>query len=200
MYVPELGPNVPSRGNAFSRLLGRTALAVLGWRFEGTMPNEPKFVAIVAPHTSNWDFFVGVGALFSLGIRVSFLGKDSIFRGPAGPIMRWLGGIAVDRSVSRDRVAEMVDVFKSRDRLVVGITPEGTRKKVSDWRTGFYHVANGARVPILPVAFDYTRKVIVFFPPLIPTGDAKADVEYLKGLYRPSMARQPDKFWITSEG
>jgi 1-acyl-sn-glycerol-3-phosphate acyltransferase len=200
MYVPKLGPNVPSRGNAFSRALGRTALAVSGWRFEGDIPDVPKFVAIVAPHTSNWDFFVGVGALFSLGIRVSFLGKDSIFRGPPGLIMRWLGGIAVDRSVSRDRVAEMVDVFKSRDRLVIGITPEGTRKKVADWRTGFYHVANGARVPILPVAFDYARKVIVFFPPFIPTGDVEADVEFLKGLYRPSMARQPDKFWVTKEG
>ena len=200
MLVPELGPNVPSRGNAFSRTLGRTALAIWGWRFEGTIPNVPKFVVIVAPHTSNWDFFVGVGALFSLGIRISFLGKDSIFRGPGGLIMRWLGGIPVDRSVSRDRVAEMVDVFKSRDHLVVGLTPEGTRKKVKEWKTGFYHVAKGAQVPILPVAFDYARKTIVFFPPFNPTGDAKADIEFLKRLYRPSMARRPDKFWVTGEG
>lgn len=200
MYVPELGPNVPSRGNAFSRSLGRTALAISGWRFEGTMPDLPKFVAIVAPHTSNWDFFVGVGALFSLGLRISFLGKDSIFRGPGRPILRWLGGIAVDRSVSRDRVAEMIDVFRSRERLVIGITPEGTRKKVADWKSGFYHVAKGADVPILPVAFDYSRKTIVFFPPFNPTGDAKADIEFLKGLYRPVMASRPDKFWATAEG
>lgn len=200
MYVPELDPNVPARGNALSRSLGRTALAVSGWRFEGTLPPLPKFVVIVAPHTSNWDFFVGVGALFSLGIRISFLGKDSIFRGPLGPMMHWLGGIAVDRSVSRDRVAEMIDVFRSRDQLVIGITPEGTRKKVTDWRTGFYHVAKGADVPIVPVAFDYSRKTIVFFPPFKPTADAKADIAYLKGLYRPEMAQRPEKFWVTAQG
>jgi 1-acyl-sn-glycerol-3-phosphate acyltransferase len=167
---------------------------------EGVIPPLPKFVVILAPHTSNTDFFVGVGAIFSLGIRVSFLGKDSLFGGLQGPIMRWLGGIAVDRSVSRDRVAEMVDVYKSRDRLVIGLTPEGTRKKVADWRTGFYHVAKGADVPILPVAFDYSRKRIIFFPAFRPTGDARADIEFLKGLYRPSMAKRPDNFWVTAEG
>lgn len=200
MYVPELDPNVPARGNAFSRALGRTALAVSGWGFEGTLPPLPKFVVIVAPHTSNWDFFVGIGTVFSLGIRISFLGKDSIFRGPLGPMMRWLGGIAVNRSVSRDRVAEMVDVFRSRDRLVVGLTPEGTRKKVADWRTGFYHVAKGADVPIVPVAFDYSQKKIIFFPAFTPTGDAKRDIEFLKGLFRPAMAQRPENFWVAAEG
>lgn len=200
MYVPELDPNVPSRGNAFSRTLGRTALALSGWRMEGTLPPLPKFVVIVAPHTSNWDFFVGIGVLFSLGIRLSFLGKDSIFRGPLGPMMRWLGGIAVDRSVSRDRVAEMVEVLRSRDRLVVGLTPEGTRKKVADWKTGFYHVAKGANVPILPVAFDYSRKKIIFSPAFTPTGDAKRDIEFLKGLFQPAMAQRPENFWIIAEG
>jgi 1-acyl-sn-glycerol-3-phosphate acyltransferase len=199
MYVPVLGPNVPARGNAFSRALGRTALAISGWHFEGTLPDLSKFVVIVAPHTSNWDFFIGVGAVFSLGIRISFLGKDSIFRGPMGVVMRWLGGIAVDRSVSRDRVAEMIDVFKSRDRLVFGLTPEGTRKKVTKWKTGFYHVAKGAQVPILPVAFDYSRKAIVFFPPFNPTGNARADNDFLKGIYRPSMAKRPENFWATAE-
>lgn len=164
------------------------------------MPPLPKFVVIVAPHTSNWDFFVGIAVVYSLGIRISFLGKDSLFRGPLGPMMRWLGGIAVDRSVSRDRVAEMVEVFGSRDRLVVGLTPEGTRKKVADWKTGFYHVAKGANVPILPVAFDYSRKKIIFFPAFTPTGDAKRDIEFLKALFQPAMAQRPENFWVTAEG
>jgi 1-acyl-sn-glycerol-3-phosphate acyltransferase len=200
MHVPELDPSVPSRGNVFSRTLGRTALGLSGWRMEGMLPPLPKFVVIVAPHTSNWDFFVGIGAVFALGLRISFLGKDSLFRGLQGPIMRWLGGIAVDRSVSRDRVAEMVEVFRSRDRLVVGVTPEGTRKKVADWKTGFYHVAKGANVPILPVAFDYSRKKIIFFPAFTPTGDAKRDIEFLKGLFQPAMARRTGNFWVTAEG
>ena len=164
------------------------------------MPPLPKFVVIVAPHTSNWDFFIGIATVYALGIRISFLGKDSLFRGPLGPMMRWLGGIAVDRSVSRDRVSEMVDVFRSRDRLVVGLTPEGTRKKVGDWKTGFYHVARGANVPIVPVAFDYSQKKIIFFPAFTPTGDAKRDIEFLKRLFRPGMAQRPQNFWATAEG
>jgi 1-acyl-sn-glycerol-3-phosphate acyltransferase len=200
MYVPQLDPKVPSRGNAFTRTLGRTALNLAGWRMEGTLPPLPKFVVIVAPHTSNWDFFVGIAAVYALGIRISFLGKDSLFRGPLGPMMRWLGGIAVDRSVSRDRVAEMVDVFRNRDRVVVGLTPEGTRKRVPDWKTGFYHVARGANVPVVPVAFDYSQKKIIFFPPFTPTGDAKRDIEFLKGLFLPAMAHRPGNFWVTPEG
>ena len=167
---------------------------------EGTLPHLPKFVVIVAPHTSNWDFFVGIGAVYALGIRISFLGKDSLFRGPLGPMMRWLGGIAVDRSVSRDRVAEMVDVFRSRDQLVVALTPEGTRKKVAGWKTGFYHVAKGADVPIVPVAFDYSQKKIVFFPAFTPTGDANRDIDLLKSLFQPRMAQRPQNFWVTSGG
>jgi len=200
MYVPQLDPKVPSRGNAFTRTLGRTALNLAGWRMEGALPPLPKFVVIVAPHTSNWDFFVGIAAVYALGIRISFLGKDSLFRGPLGPMMRWLGGIAVDRSVSRDRVAEMVDVFRNRDRLVVGLTPEGTRKKVPDWKTGFYHVARGANVPVVPVAFDYSQKKIIFFSAFTPSGDAKRDIEFLKGLFRPAMAQRPGNFWVTPAG
>jgi 1-acyl-sn-glycerol-3-phosphate acyltransferase len=194
MKVPELGPQVPNRGNAFSRWLGRGAFSLSRWRFIGALPNLPKFVVIVAPHTSNWDFFVGVGALFSLGIRVSFLGKDSIFRGPPGAILRWLGGIPVDRSVSRDRVAEMVGVFQGRDRLVVGLTPEGTRKLVSQWKTGFYHVARGASVPIVPVAFDYGRKAVVIGEPFYPSGNLDSDMAQLHAFYSGVTAKRPENF------
>lgn len=193
--MTELASNIPSRGNAISRWLGRGAYALSGWRIQGALPDLPKFVLIVAPHTSNWDFFVGVGALFSLGLRVSFLGKDSLFTGPKGPIMRWLGGIAVDRSVSKDRVAEMIEVFRNHDRLVVGLTPEGTRKKVKSWKTGFYHVARGAGVPIVPVYFDYSKKTVGIGPPFYPTSDVDSDIAYLQGLYHAEMGRRPEKFW-----
>lgn len=158
------------------------------------MPDLPKFVLIVAPHTSNWDFFVGVGALFALGLRVSFLGKDSLFRGPAGPILRWLGVMPIDRSVSRDRVTEMVDTFREHDRLIFGVTPEGTRKRVTEWKTGFYHVASGAGVPIVPVAFDWARKAVIIGPPFYPTGDATREIATIRGFFSGVTAKRPENF------
>ena len=194
MHVPPLGPNVPRRGNFVSRWLGRTAFAAGGWQFSGALPDLPKFVVIVAPHTSNWDFFVGIAAVFALGLRISFLGKDSIFRGPPGAILRWLGGIPVDRSVSRDRVSEMVEVFGDHERLVVGVTPEGTRKRVTEWKTGFYHVACGAGVPIVPVAFDYAKKTVMLMEAFNPTGDVEGDIAKLRRLYSGVTARHPENF------
>ncbi len=177
-----------------SRWLGRSTFAVGGWQFSGALPDLPKFVVIVAPHTSNWDFFVGIAAVFALGLRISFLGKDSIFRGPPGVILRWLGGIPVDRSVSRDRVSEMVEVFGDHEHLVVGVTPEGTRKRVTEWKTGFYHVARGADVPIVPVAFDYARNTVMLMEAFTPTGDTEADITKLRALYSHVTARHPENF------
>jgi 1-acyl-sn-glycerol-3-phosphate acyltransferase len=194
MSFPELGRNVPSRGNAFSHWLGRFSYRLSGWKVIGNLPDIPKFVLIVAPHTSNWDFFVGVGALFGLGLKLSFLGKDSLFVPPAGSILRWLGGMPVDRSVSHDRVAEMVDAFKRHDRLVFGLTPEGTRRRVEEWKTGFYHVAVGANVPIVPVAFDYGKKAIVIGEPFHPTGNASADFAKLRSFFADVTPKRPENF------
>lgn len=194
MEIPKLGPNIPSRGNAFSHWLGRTAYALTGWHFVGPFPNLPKFVLIVEPHTSNWDFFVGLGALFALGIDVSFLGKDSLFRPPLSPILRWLGGIPVDRSVHRDRVAEMVTAFREHDRLILVLAPEGTRKRVKEWRTGFYHVAAGANVPIVPVAFDYGKKAIIIFDTFYPTGNADKDIAAIRALFANVTPKHPENY------
>jgi 1-acyl-sn-glycerol-3-phosphate acyltransferase len=177
-------------------MIGRIGLSVSGWRFEGTVPNEPKFVIIVVPHTSNWDFIVGVEALFSLGFRISFLGKHTLFKWPLGVFMRWLGGVAVERSVSRDRVADTIAAFDSADQLILAVAPEGTRKPVKDWKTGFYHVAHGAHVPIVPVAFDYGRKIIRLYPPFWTTGDADGDIRLIKSQYAGVVARNPDNFLL----
>jgi len=196
MEVPSLGAAVPRRGNSISRTIGRIGLSVSGWRFEGTVPNEPKFVIIVVPHTSNWDFIVGVEALFSLGFRISFLGKHTLFKWPLGVFMRWLGGVAVERSVSRDRVADTIAAFDSADQLILAVAPEGTRKPVKDWKTGFYHVAHGAHVPIVPVAFDYGRKIVRLYPPFWTTGDADGDIRLIKSQYAGVVARNPDNFLL----
>lgn len=160
------------------------------------MPNEPKFVIVVVPHTSNWDFCVGVAALFALGFRVSFLGKHTLFKGPLGMFMRWLGGIPVDRSVSRDRVGESVQAFKSNEKLILAVAPEGTRKRVAKWKSGFYYVAHGAGVPIVPVAFDYGSRIVRIGAPLLPTGNREADIETLKSFFRNVVPRRPENFEI----
>ena len=197
MNVPLLGGRVPRRGNAFEHWLGRTMMTLTGWKFEGTIPNEPKFVMIVAPHTSNWDFFVGLWAYFALGFKATFLAKHTVFVWPAAPFLRWLGGVPVNRSVSRDRVAESVDVFNASEQMVLIIAPEGTRKFVPDWKTGFYHVAQGAHVPVVPVAFDFEHKVIRIFPPFRTTGNADADIGALKSIYRGIKGKHPENFALS---
>jgi 1-acyl-sn-glycerol-3-phosphate acyltransferase len=169
-------------------------MRLTGWDFEGALPNEPKFVIIVAPHTSNWEFPLGVAALFTLGFRISFLGKHTIFRWPLGPFMRWLGGIPVERSISRDRVAEAVGAFNAADQLILVIAPEGTRKLVPRWKTGFYHIAHGAQVPIVPIFFDFRRKVIGLLPPFTTTGDQDGDISRIKEFFRGVTARHPENY------
>ena len=194
MKVPQLRPNVPARGNALSHALGRASYALTGWHFIGELPDLPKFVLIIAPHTSNWDFFVGLGALFALGIKLEFLGKDSIFRWPVAPVLRWLGGIPVNRSMSQDQVSQSVAAFNSRDKLILGVAPEGTRKRVEEWKTGFYHVARGAGVPIVPVAFDYAKKAIIIGDPFTPTRDVTGDIEKLRGFFSNVTTKRPENY------
>jgi 1-acyl-sn-glycerol-3-phosphate acyltransferase len=145
------------------------------WRIDGAIPNLTKLVIIAAPHTSNWDF-VGISAKLALGLRVTFLGKDSLFHFPLGWLMRRWGGIPVDRSASHDVVSGIVTEFARSDRLVLAVAPEGTRKRVDRWRTGFYHIAHGAGVPIVPVALNFGERAIQIGAPFTTTGDLEADI------------------------
>jgi 1-acyl-sn-glycerol-3-phosphate acyltransferase len=192
--VPVLGERVPQRGNALMRAIGLLALRVTGWRFEGDFPNIPKFVLIVAPHTSNWDFPVGLQAMFVLGLRCVFLGKHTLFRWPFGPFMRWLGGVPVDRSSAHNIVYQTTALFRNSERLVWIVSPEGTRKKLPRWRTGFWFVARGAGVPIVPIAFDYSTKTFRLFPPFVTTDDRDADFAILQSWFRADMAKHPAQF------
>ena len=178
--LPILGPQIPRSGSVISRTIGRGMLAVMGWRVTGAIPDRPKLVIIAAPHTSNWDFFVAIAAKLALGIDVRWLGKDSLFAGPLGLVMRALGGLPVDRSSSHDVVSQIVERFARADRLVIGIAPEGTRKRVERWRTGFYHIAHGAGVPIVPVALNFGERAIQLGEPFVPSGDVEKDVAALQ--------------------
>jgi 1-acyl-sn-glycerol-3-phosphate acyltransferase len=174
---------MPRRGNAFSRALGRTLLALGGWRIEGEFPDRAKMVAIVAPHTSNWDFLVGISAVWALGLRVRFIGKHTLFHGPLGWLMRWFGGIPVNRAAPQGFVPQAVEAMRMTDAIFLAITPAGTRSSTRPWKSGFYHIAHAARVPILPVAFDGSRRTIRLLAPFETSGDYAREIPQLRALY-----------------
>lgn len=169
------------RGQQLSRYL----LQRLGWQIEQEVQVLPqKYVLIAAPHTSNWDFVIGILARSALGLSINFVGKDSLFRGPWGVLFRWLGGHPVDRSRRSRYVDGVVRLFEQHEHFALCIAPEGTRKRVERLRTGFYYMALGARVPIFMAAFDWGHKVIRISPPFWPTGDWEQDHEVVEAFFR----------------
>ena len=183
MDIQEPGPRVPRRGGALRAAIGRAILRLMGWRIEGIPPDLAKLVVIAAPHSSGWDFPVGIGAVFALRLDIRFVGKTELFRFPLGPLMRWLGGLPVDRHNPEGFVEQIVALFARRDGLLLAMAPEGTRKPVARWKSGFYRIALGAGVPIVPGYFDNGRKRVGFGPPFRPTGDMEKDIEELRGFY-----------------
>lgn len=157
----------------------------MGWTTVGSMPHLKKYVIAVAPHTSWWDFVIGILARSVLKIeRARFLGKSQLFRPPFGWFFRMLGGTPVDRSGSHDVVDQVVKIFDAHDEFILGLAPEGTRKKVNRLRTGFYYIAKKAGVPIIPVGFDFKKKQVIIGDPLFPSDDFERDLEILLSFYR----------------
>jgi 1-acyl-sn-glycerol-3-phosphate acyltransferase len=174
--------------------IGQAALWLSGWRITGALPEIPRYVMIVAPHTSNYDFFVGLAAKFALGLKAKWLGKHSLFVGPIGWLLRALGGIPVDRSRPDGTVEGVLAEMRAAPAFVLALSPEGTRKHIEHWKTGFYRIAVAAKVPILPVSFDWSSRTINLMAPFLATGDQGADVARLRRLYRKEMARRPESF------
>jgi len=168
-------------------------LRLAGWKLKGRPPKVRKFVLIAYPHTSNWDFPLGLSACILYRIKVYWLGKDSLFKGPAGPLMRWLGGIPVDRSQAQDFVQQAIEAFDQSDELVIGVAPEGTRSRVEKWKTGFYHIAVGAEVPIVPGYLDYPNKELGFLESILPSGDIDKDLIAIKQAYRGIQGKYADR-------
>jgi 1-acyl-sn-glycerol-3-phosphate acyltransferase len=157
----------------------------MGWRISGSLPNQSKFVVIAAPHTSNWDFVVGLAAAMALDVDAHWIGKHTIFRWPFGPLMRHLGGIPVNRSATSGLVEQIVERFANSEGFVLGLAPEGTRKHVSRWKSGFYHIAAGAGVPIVCGYFDFEAKEVGIGPVIDPSGDYEADLDMIVRFYAP---------------
>lgn len=175
----------PRRNNVFARWFGKTLLRIGGWRVVGVLPDLPKVVVIVAPHTSNWDFVVGVATLLALDIKISFLGKHSLFSGLFGKFMRAIGGIPVDRAQPHGIVGETVAAIQNAEKIVFALSPEGTRKLNHGFKTGFLHIAHGAKVPICLAYFDFENKHVGFGPVMIASGDVTADMAKVLAFYRP---------------
>ncbi len=187
----------PLRHSRALTALGHTVFRLSGWAIDGELPAIPKFVAIVAPHTSNWDFVVGVFLMFSLDIRVHWLGKASLFRGPLGPWLRSIDGRPVHRETHEGVVDQAAALMREEPRIIMALAPEGTRTRVNAWRSGFYHIALQSRTPILPVALDWGRRRAVLGAPMQPTGNYEQDVHLLRACYSPTMARHRSGFWST---
>ena len=164
-----------------------------GWTFHSPPPGLRKYVMVVAPHTSNWDFFLMVALGATLGRQVRFMGKHSLFLGPQGSLLRWLGGIAVERSSRHNFVEHMVEQFRTTDDMVLIIAPEGTRKAVSRWKGGFYHIALGAGVAVVPVYLDYATKRVGFALPCYLSGEMEADLAGIQQCYEMVTARHPSE-------
>lgn len=175
------------------KLISRYCLRLVGWTVDDRLPAESKYVLIVAFHTSNWDFIYGILAMWSMGERFLWVGKDTLFWGPFAYIFRALGGIPVDRSAQHGFIAKMVEQFNDRDVMKLTIVPEGTRSRVSYWKTGFYYIAMEAKVPIAFAYFDYKKKIVGVAKSFYPGGDIDKDMEVIRQFYQDKSGKCPEK-------
>ncbi len=169
-----------------------------GWQLQGQLPAyAPKSVLIAAPHTSNWDLPYTLMVAFALRLNVQWMGKASIFRWPFGPLMRWLGGIAVDRSKNTNLVtASAQSLLQADGAMQLIVPPEGTRGRTRQWKTGFYFIAQQAQVPIILAFLDYERRIGGLGPVFQPTGDIERDMLEIKRFYAPIKGRRVDSFSV----
>jgi len=191
-HWPELPVAAPRHRSVGAQKFGRWLLEKLGWQIEGNLPALPKLVVAVAPHTSNWDFVIAMAASLALGVKISFLGKHSIFIWPwRNWLLRW-GGIPVRRSERHGVVDQIAKQFAAQQQLILGVSPEGTRKKVSQWRSGFWNIARTAGVPIQLLGLDYAQKKLVFGPLLQPGDSFDQDCQQMRLFFQQMTAKKPE--------
>jgi 1-acyl-sn-glycerol-3-phosphate acyltransferase len=189
--------NTPILSRIF-HALARFWMRVAGWRVDGKLPPLPKFILIGAPHTSNWDFVLFLGVIFTLRANVRFMGKAEIFRGPFGWFFRYCGGYPVDRKKSTGLVEQMVKAINESQEFKLTITPEGTRHYVTEWKRGFYHIATGAGIPIVIAKVDGRHKTVHILKDVFhPTDDIEADMKEIRGVFDGVVGINPRRKYIT---
>lgn len=181
---PKRPEQAPHRGTLLSRQLFKCLYLAQGWRFEGEFPNLPKAVAIISPHTSNFDGLYAFLAMLGLGIKVTIFGKDSLFKTPLKSILYWVGVIPVARDSPHGLTQYIIDDIQKKEKIWVAMAPEGTRKNAEHIRTGFYRIAQGANIPIVMFAFDYDQKLIRCLGVFHPSGDYEKDLAQIFARYK----------------
>jgi 1-acyl-sn-glycerol-3-phosphate acyltransferase len=174
---------------SFARLL----LKLFGWRVVGAPPDLAQYVIVFAPHTSNWDLPIGFAFAKAVDFKPNWLGKHILVRPPLGWLMRWMGGLPVDRRARHNAVEQAIQAFHERERLALAITPEGTRKKTAYWKSGFYHIAKGANVPMQLAFLDYRHKVGGFGPLIMPSDNIEADMQVMRDFFGGISGKHPDQ-------
>ena len=182
------------------RFLANLILRAVGWRVEGKLPDLQKYILIGAPHTSNWDFVLFLGVIFTLRANVRFMGKAEIFHNPFGWFFYYCGGVPVDRKKATGLVEQMVEVCNKSDEFILTIAPEGTRHQVTEWKRGFYHIAKNAGIPIVMAQVDGKHKTVHIMEQVFqPTEDIEADIKTIKGVFEGVVGINPRKKYITLE-
>ena len=177
--------------NTLLRGISHVVLKIIGWRVVGELPDKHRFVGIGAPHTSNWDFALMLLAIFVTRMDAHWMGKDALFPKGFAWFVKWMGGISIDRSQANNTVEQMIEHFNGHDELIVIIPPEGTRRRVTEWKTGFYHIAHGANVPIVLSFIDASTKTMGFGEHFVTTGDVDKDMKLIRAFYATKQGINP---------
>lgn len=171
--------------------IGRSLFRLMGWKIDYRLPDDPKMLIIFAPHTSNWDVIHALPATFVLGLKANWLVKSNIYIGPLKWLINWLGGVPIDRHKKENKVEMIARAIKEADQIVLGLSPEGTRSYTEYWRSGFYHIARMANIPIHFGFIDYPSKTIGAHPGFTPSGDIEADMQKIRAFYEDKRGKYP---------
>lgn len=192
-HIPHMPPLVPRRGNALSHQLWQGILHSHGWTVTGEIPNVPKAMVIAAPHTSNMDGWYCFMAIMSLGINITVMAKDSLFKPPFKSILHWLNVIPVKRSSPEGLIDQVVAEYKQRDQIWMAMSPEGTRNSAPKWKSGFYRIAVAANIPLVIATIDYAKRQITLKNLFYPTGNYEQDLPAILEYYRGVQPYNPDQ-------